>query len=69
MEKTSPDRKRRGFLFTLGVAAPVAGVAGLAAVNAPTQVTAPQAGPVSETESGYHLTDHIRKYYASTAFS
>ena len=56
--------KRRRFLLTLG-----AGGAGVAAVAAQplaaplAQVVTPAA---AETSRGYHETDHIRDYYATT---
>jgi hypothetical protein len=56
--------KRRRFLLTLG-----AGGAGVAAV-ATQSLAAPLAEAVTpaaaETSRGYHETDHIRDYYATT---
>lgn len=57
------DSKRRNFLLAAGCA-PVIGVAAiLSRESAAEPVVEVAAAPVESNVSGYHETDHIRKYY------
>lgn len=66
MELKKVDEKRRGFLR----AAAGAGVLGsLAAVGTRAQAAeAPAATAEPAKKSGYHETEHIRKYYATARY-
>ena len=58
------DLKRRRFLFALGAGSAATAAAATQAIAAPVAQA-----PAAETPSGrqgYHETDHIRDYYAST---
>jgi hypothetical protein len=59
-----PDQRRRGFLkaVPLGAVAAVAGRA-TAAESAPVVAT-----PAAQQASGYHETEHIRRYYRTAAY-
>ena len=60
----STDLKRRRFLFALG-----AGGAGAAVAATQPLVTAaadPAAALATDSAKGYHETEHIRDYYATT---
>jgi len=59
--QSSTDVKRRRFLFALGAGSAGAAVAAVPVANAVEAVNA----PASESK-GYHETEHIRDYYAST---
>ena len=65
-ESQQPKASRRGFMW--GAAA--AGAA--TAVVATLPVTGPAEAPVTETKAapenggGYHVTDHIKRYYKTT---
>lgn len=57
------DSKRRNFLLAAGCA-PVIGVAAmLSRESAAEPLVEMAAAPVDANVSGYHETDHIRKYY------
>jgi hypothetical protein len=63
---TSPhaDLRRRRFLLALGAGSAAGAAAVTQAVAAPlAEASAPQA---DDAKRGYHATDHIRTYYAST---
>lgn len=58
------DLKRRRFLLALGAGSAATAAAATQAVAAPlADGAAPQA---DAAKPGYHATDHIRTYYAST---
>jgi hypothetical protein len=58
------DLKRRRFLLALGAGSAASAAAATQAVAAPlAQAAAPQA---DDAKRGYHATDHVRTYYAST---
>ena len=65
-ESQQPKASRRGFMW--GAAA--AGAATAAVATLP--VTGPAEAPVTETKpapengGGYHVTDHIKRYYKTT---
>lgn len=60
---------RRGFLLGAGAAAGAAGAAAIALGKKP-QAAAPEvAEPAAQEPArgrGYHVTDHVRKYYDTT---
>lgn len=67
MELKKVDGERRGFLR----AAAGAGVLGTLAAAGATQagtVPAPTAPAPEPKQSGYHETEHIRKYYATARY-
>lgn len=67
MDKTVFDSRRRGFLVAVGIA-PAAGIALLIGGRQQQAVPSePAASPGEETSGSYHVTDHIRKYYATVA--
>ncbi len=57
------NARRRRFLMTFGAGAAGAAVAAPALAAPAALVTAPEAKPGTQ---GYHETDHVRSYYAST---
>lgn len=63
MKDAQPKISRRRFLFAAG-----AGSAATAAALIPKTETQPAATSSSTTEpqSGYQLTEHVRKYYRTT---
>ena len=56
------DNKRRNFLLAAGCA-PAIGVAVMLNRESVAEPVVAAAAPVEPTVSGYHETDHIRKYY------
>jgi hypothetical protein len=58
-----PASRRRGFL----AGAATTGAAGVAAVVlAPKVITAPAEQSENSTSKGYHVSEHIRRYYRTT---
>ena len=66
MELKKVDEKRRGFLRAAAGAGVLGSLAAAGAraqaVEVPVEVTEP------EKKSGYHETEHIRKYYATARY-
>ena len=58
------DLKRRRFLLALGAGSAASAAAAAQAVAAPLAEKPAQAAPAAGL--GYHETDHIRHYYATT---
>ncbi len=61
--KTTKSRSRRQFLLAAGLGS--AGVAAAVATRSRTAATAP-AAPVDGKKQGYHVSEHILKYYKTT---
>ena len=59
MDGKTTDLKRRSFLLTLGLGGAAAAVVGGRAVIEPQAV----AGDKREKETGYRLTEHVKRYY------
>ena len=62
-----PAPSRRGFLFgaaTVGAAA--AAVTALPQLAAVTPVAVEEHPPVPERGGGYHLSEHVKRYYKTT---
>ena len=57
------DLKRRRFLLALGASSAATAAAATQAIAAPVANAATEDAPSGK---GYHVTDHIRDYYAST---
>lgn len=68
-KKAGGKPARRGFLLGAGAAAGAAGAAALTLGKGP-QVVASEVAAAATPEpvrgQGYHVTDHIRKYYETT---
>jgi hypothetical protein len=63
LEGAVPTSRRRGFL----AGAATTGAAGVAAVVlAPKTITAPIESSEDSTSKGYHVSEHIRRYYRTT---
>ncbi|MCD6672107.1 MAG: formate dehydrogenase [Burkholderiaceae bacterium] len=65
--KASDGNSRRGFLLGAGLAS-AAGAAVVATRGSPLQAPAPKAKAKLDERGGggYHVTDHVKRYYRST---
>jgi nitrous oxide reductase len=62
--KTTRLTNRRKFLLAAGLGS--AAVAGAVAANGRKAATGPQAAAEPAKPTGYHVTEHIQKYYKTT---
>jgi hypothetical protein len=60
---TVPQPKRRGLLLGAGTAAAAAAVTVVASRSAVEPAAVPAAQARADDDSGYRLTDHVRRYY------
>jgi nitrous oxide reductase len=66
MKNEQPKLARRGFLAGAGI---VAAAGAAAALTRPTTAPAPTSAVVAseaDDAKGYHISEHIRKYYKTT---
>ena len=69
MSESRSQRSRRGFM--LGTAAATAAAAAVATLprtepGTPTTATASEKQPAPENGGGYHLSEHVKRYYKTT---
>ena len=62
MKASTSKLSRRNFLLSVGAG----GVATVAAVAASRPSSQPKKAAAAPGSRGYHLTEHIRKYYSTT---
>jgi nitrous oxide reductase len=67
-EMKAVDPARRGFLRAAGGAGALGALAALAGQGPATTAGAPAAAPAASAPSGYHETEHIRKYYRTARY-
>jgi hypothetical protein len=66
-EAKAPNRGRRKFLLAARGAGALGALAALAGRSTPAEAAAPPAADTRAT-SGYHETEHIRKYYSTARY-
>ena len=64
MKSTKSSTHRRKFLMAAGLG--TAGAAAALLANGRASPVQAEAAPASSQETGYHVTDHILKYYKTT---
>ena len=65
MSSQSPQQSRRRFLAAASIGGAGAAVAVVASGVKPTQA-GPETSVAAEERRGYHVTEHIEKYYKTT---
>lgn len=67
MSESQPKPSRRGFMLGAAVAgAATAAVATFPKVAAPEAPLADKAPPAPENGGGYHVSEHVKRYYKTT---
>jgi hypothetical protein len=67
-DEAGPDLQRRRFLIAARGAGALGALAALAGRGAPAQAATAPPAPQAPVSRGYHLTEHIQKYYRTARY-
>jgi hypothetical protein len=65
-ESQQPKASRRGFIWGAAAAGAATAVVATLPLSEPSEAPVTEKKPAPENGGGYHLTDHIKRYYKTT---